>query len=95
MDPQLLFFIIKLVLGGLVSFLSILIMSKTREFYWMMIVIGFLCSYASLIYELMLELGIFAQSKILFLGISLPTLLFSVTPSFFFILALICRLFKK
>ena len=68
MNPQLLLFIIKLILGGLVSFLSIMIMSKTREVYWMMLVIGFLTSYAALLYDLIVELGLFATPKLCLLS---------------------------
>lgn len=95
MNPQLLLFIIKLILGGLVSFLSIMIMSKTREVYWMMLVIGFLTSYAALLYDLIVELGLFATPKLCFLGIPVPTLIFAIVPSFFFILAFFFRLLKK
>lgn len=95
MNPQLLLFIIKLILGGLVSFLSIMIMSKTREVYWMMLVIGFLSSYAALLYDLMIELGIFATPKVSLAGIPVPTLIFAVVPSIFFILAFFFRLLKK
>lgn len=95
MNPQLLLFIIKLVLGGLVSFLSIMIMSKTREVYWMMLVIGFLSSYAALLYDLMIELGIFATPHTYLLGIPVPTLIFAIVPSIFFILAFFLRLLKK
>lgn len=95
MNPQLLLFIIKLILGGLVSFLSIMIMSKTREVYWMMLVIGFLTSYASLLYDLIVELGLFATPKFCLLGIPVPTLIFAIVPSFFFILAFFFRLLKK
>lgn len=95
MNPQLLLFIIKLILGGLVSFLSIMIMSKTREVYWMMLVIGFLTSYAALLYDLIVELGLFATPKLCLLGIPVPTLFFAIVPSFFFILAFFFRLLKK
>lgn len=95
MNPQLLLFIIKLILGGLVSFLSIMIMSKTREVYWMMLVIGFLTSYAALLYDLIVELGLFATPKLCLLGIPVPTFIFAIVPSFFFILAFFFRLLKK
>ena len=95
MNPQLLLFIIKLILGGLVSFLSIMIMSKTREVYWMMLVIGFLTSYAALLYDIIVELGLFATPKLCLLGIPVPTLIFAIVPSFFFILAFFFRLLKK
>ena len=38
MNPQLLLFIIKLVLGGIAAFLAIFVMSKTRDASWMFLV---------------------------------------------------------
>lgn len=95
MDPKILAFIIKLVLGGIVSFLSILVMSKTRDTSWMMIVIGFLCSYAALVYDLMIELGIFSMPTITLAGIPISTLICIVVPNIFFVFAFILRILKK
>ena len=95
MNPQILLFIIKLILGGLVAFLAILIMSKTRSPDWMMIVAGFLSSYAALVYDLLFELGVLASSSLLVFGIPLPTLIFATVPSLFFIAAFIFKLTKK
>lgn len=95
MNPQILTFIIKLVLGGIVSFLSILVMSKTREASWMMVVIGFLCSYATLVYDLMIELGIFAEPSLSLMGIPVSTLICIIVPNIFFVFAFILRILKK
>ena len=95
MNPQILLFIIKLILGGLAAFLSILIMSKTRNPEWMMMVAGFLSSYAALVYDLLIELGVFATSTLLVFGIPLPALIFAVVPSLFFIAAFIIKLAKR
>ncbi|MCQ2583225.1 MAG: hypothetical protein MJ160_04895 [Treponema sp.] len=95
MDSQILLFIIKLVLGGIVSFLSILIMSKTRDASWMLIVAGFLTSYAALVFDLMVELGVLSQSALLIFGIPLSSLICTVVPSLCFILAFIVKISKK
>lgn len=95
MNPQILLFIIKLILGGLAAFLSILIMSKTRNPEWMMMVAGFLSSYVALVYDLLIELGVFAASGLLVFGIPLPALIFAVVPSLFFIAAFIIKLAKR
>ena len=95
MNPQILLFIIKLILGGLAAFLSILIMSKTRNPEWMMMVAGFLSSYAALVYDLLIELGVFAASGLLVFEIPLPALIFAVVPSLFFIAAFIIKLAKR
>ena len=50
MSPEILLFIIKLVLGGIVAFLAIFVMSKTRDASWMFLVAGFLLSYVSILF---------------------------------------------
>lgn len=95
MDPQILLFIIKLVLGGIAAFLAIFVMSKTRDASWMFLVAGFLFSYASLVIDLMTELGIFAVDSVLVAGMPLVSLLSAVIPSVLFIVAFIIRLCRK
>ncbi len=95
MNPQLLLFIIKLVLGGIAAFLAIFVMSKTRDASWMFLVAGFLFSYAALVVDLMVELGVFAADSVLVAGMPLVSLLSAVIPSVLFITAFIIRLCKK
>ena len=95
MNPQILLFIIKLVLGGIAAFLAIFVMSKTRDASWMFLVAGFLFSYAALVVDLMAELGIFAVDFILVAGMPLVSLLSAVIPSAMFITAFIIKLCKK
>ena len=95
MNPEILLFIIKLVLGGVVGFFAIMIMSKTRELSWMFMVIGFLLSYAALVFELMVQLGVFTLGHAFVFGIPLASLICTVVPSVFFLLAFIFKLLKK
>lgn len=95
MTPEILLFIIKLVLGGLAAFLAIFVMSKTRDASWMFLVAGFLFSYASIVLDLMTELGIFTRGSITVAGIPLLSLLSATIPSIFFIIAFIIKLCKK
>ena len=95
MNPQILLFIIKLVLGGIAAFLAIFVMSKTRDASWMFLVAGFLFAYAALVVDLMIELGIFAADSILIAGMPLISLLSAVIPSVMFITAFIIKLCKK
>ena len=95
MNPQLLLFIIKLVLGGIAAFLAIFVMSKTRDASWMFLVAGFLFSYAALVVDLMTELGIFAVDFVLVGGMPLVSLLSAVIPNLMFITAFIIKLCKK
>lgn len=84
MTPEVLLFIIKLIAGGIVAFLSILLMSRTMDFAWAMMVAGFLFSYAALVYELLIKLGVLVVSKYSLFGIPVTTLLFTILPSICF-----------
>lgn len=95
MNPQILLFIIKLVLGGIAAFLAIFVMSKTRDASWMFLVAGFLFDYAALVVDLMTELGIFAVDFVLIAGMPLVSLLSAIIPSVMFITAFIIKLCKK
>ena len=95
MNPQILLFIIKLVLGGIAAFLAIFVMSKTRDASWMFLVAGFLFDYAALVVDLMTELGIFAVDFVLVAGMPLVSLLSAIIPSVMFITAFIIKLCKK
>ena len=95
MDTEILLFLIKLVLGGFVAFLAILIMSKTRGASWMFIVCGFLFSYISLMFDLFVSLGIINEPPIYVYGIPLVSLLSIVIPNVFFVIGFIIKLIKK
>lgn len=95
MNPEILLFIIKLVIGGIVAFLAILLMSKTREAAWMAMVGGFILSYAALVFDLLIDLGVLTHTKQLVFGIPLSSLLCAAFPSLCFIIALILMLVKK
>lgn len=95
MSPEILLFIIKLVIGGIVAFLAILLMSKTRDAAWMAMVAGFLLSYAALVFDLLINLGVLTHTSIELFGIPLSLLLCAVLPSLCFILAFIIMLIKR
>ncbi len=95
MDPKILLFIIKLVTGGIVAFLAILLMSKRRTLAWSFMVSGFLLSYAALVYELLIELGVLTATKYGLWGIPVSTLICAVLPSICFILAFILMIAKR
>ena len=95
MEPKILLFIIKLVAGGIVAFLAILLMSKKRCVSWAFMVSGFLLSYAAMVYDLLIELGVLTATKYGFLGIPVSTLICAVVPSLCFIIAFILMLARK
>ncbi len=95
MEPRILLFIIKLVTGGIVAFLAILLMSKKRTAAWSCIAGGFLFSYAALVYELLIELGVLTATKYGLLGIPISTLICAVLPALCFIAGFIIMLCRR
>ena len=81
--------IIKLVLGGISAFCAIMLWSKTLDAAWMSLAAGVVTSYASFVYDMMTKLGVILPNALTVAGIPLPTLLFAVVPSCFFIVAFI------
>ncbi len=95
MEPRILLFIIKLVAGGIVAFLAILLMSKKRTVAWSFMVSGFLLSYAALVYDLLIELGVLTATKYGLWGLPVSTLLCAVLPAVCYITAFIIMLAKR
>ena len=95
MEPRILLFIIKLVAGGIVAFLAILLMSKKRSVAWSFMVSGFLLSYAALVYDLLIELGVLTATKYGLWGLPVSTLLCAVLPAVCYITAFIIMLAKR
>ena len=95
MEPRILLFIIKLFAGGIVAFLAILLMSKKRTVAWSFMVSGFLLSYAALVYDLLIELGVLTATKYGLWGLPVSTLLCAVLPAVCYITAFIIMLAKR
>ena len=95
MDPRIILFIVKLITGGIVAFLAILLMSKKRTVAWSFMVSGFLLTYAALVYELLIELGVLTATKYGLWGIPVSTLVCAILPSACFITAFILMLLRK
>lgn len=95
MEPRILLFIIKLVAGGIVAFLAILLMSKRRTVAWSFMVSGFLLSYAALVYDLLIELGVLTATKYGLWGLPVSTLLCAILPALCYIIAFIIMLAKR
>lgn len=87
--------IVKLILGGITAFLAIMLWSKTRDVAWMSLVAGFISAYCGIVYDLMVDLGVILPSGPLIFGLSLSTLVFTVVPFLFFILAFILMLIRR
>ncbi len=88
-QPQLILYIIKLILGGLASFFAIILWSRTRDPAWMSLVTGTIIDYAGIVYNMLLDFGVAFTTNLTVLGIPITTLLFSIIPPALFILAFI------
>ncbi|HAK69519.1 MAG TPA: hypothetical protein DEO40_05150 [Treponema sp.] len=86
-EASLLLYIIKLVLGGIVAFLAILLWSKTRDAAWMSLVSGAVIQYAGIVYSMLIDFGVVFTTDLHLAGIPVTTLLFTIVPQLLFILA--------
>ncbi len=86
---EIVLYIIKLVLSGVMAFFAIMLWSRTKDTAWMCIVAGVVTGYVELVYELLCALGVVFEKGPYIAGISLMTLIFTVVPFIFFIAALI------
>ena len=95
-EVEIIFFIIKLFLGGVIAFLAIMLWSRTRDFSWMFLVLAAVTGYSSIVFNLLLKLGLVTTREIDVLGnkISLVQLLLTVIPGIFVIIAFILMLIK-
>lgn len=93
---EIIFFVIKLFLGGVIAFLAIMLWSRTRDFSWMFLVFAAVTGYSSVVFDLLLKLGFVTSRQINILGneISLVQLVLAIVPSFFVIIAFILMLIK-
>ena len=95
-ESEIIFFIIKLVLGGIIAFLAIMLWSRTRDFSWMFLVLAAVTGYSAVVFDLLLKLGFVTTRKIIILNseISLVQLALAVVPSLFVIISFILMLIK-
>ena len=94
-QPQLILYIIKLVLGGLAAFFSIILWSRTRDPAWMSLVAGTVIGYAGIVYNMLLDFGVAVTTTVTVFGIPRTTLLFTVVPPLLFIIAFIVMIHRN
>ena len=58
LESEVIFYIVKLIFGGITAFLAILLLSRTRDSAWIFMICGAIFSYAGLVFELLLKIGI-------------------------------------
>lgn len=91
-QSQMILYAVKLVLGGISAFCSILLWSKTKDAVWMNLVVGIVAKYVGIVYEILSVLGIIVPESVVFLGIPFSTLIFTALPDIFFTIAFILML---
>lgn len=94
-QSEIVLYIIKLVLGGIAAFLAIMLWSKTRDAAWISLVAGAVTSYAGIVFEMLVKLGIIVPGGLAVAGIPLATMMFTVIPELFFILAFILMIVRN
>ena len=92
---QIVLSLIHLVSGGAVSFLAILLWSKTRDTAWSALAGGAVISYCGVIFNMLSELGIMTLKDIYIKDVSLTALAFTVLPDLFFIFAFIVMIIRS
>lgn len=94
-NAEIILYIIKLVLGGITAFLAVSLWSKTKDASWICLVLGFVISYAGIVYQMIVDLGLIVFNKCIIFDIPIFTLFFTIVPSMFFIIAFILMICKK
>ena len=95
-ETEIIFFIIKLFLGGVIAFLAIMLWGRTRDFSWMFLVFAAVTGYSSIVFDLLLRLGFVTAREISILGNEIPLvqLVLAIVPGLFLIMAFILMLIK-
>jgi len=95
-ETEVIFFIIKLFLGGVIAFLTIMLWSRTRDFSWMFLILSAVTGYSSVVFDLLLRLGFVTSRLVNVLGTEIPLvqLVLAIVPSIFVIIAFILMLIK-
>ena len=88
-------FVFRLFLGGLISFLAILVWSKTRDVVWMLIALGMIMQYVGVISQIIGGLGISFGPPIMVGGMPLTAFILSIIPQLLTITALIWFLVRE
>lgn len=83
-------YFIRILIGGLVCFLSILVMSKTRNSEWMFIVSACLFNYFFEVLTLLIELGLIPLGNSIIISF-----IHFIIPSCMLIIAFIIKLLKR
>jgi hypothetical protein len=92
---QLVYILSRLILGGIASFLAIMLWSRTRDIAWMLIVMGIISAYGETIYTIVNLFGVDGGNIISIGSMSLLSILLPCFPLLFFIAAIAVMVVRK
>jgi len=92
---QLIYTLSRLVLGGLASFLAIMLWARTRDTAWMLMVMGTIAAYGETIYTIISLYGINGGNIAIVGSMPLLSILLSNFPLLFFIAAFTVMVVRK
>jgi hypothetical protein len=92
---QLVYILSRLILGGVASFLGIMLWSRTRDIAWMLIVMGIISAYGETIYTIVNLFGIDGGNLISIGTIPLLSILLPCFPLLFFVAGLAVMVVRK
>ena len=81
--------IVELFLGGVSAFFAILLCAKTRELALVSLIIAILSMYAGIVYKTLIKMGVVVNQGFLFFGIPFFTLIVTIVPYIFLLIALV------
>ena len=92
---QLIYILCRLILGGLASFLAIMLWAKTRDTAWMLVIMGTIATYGETIYTIVNLLGVDRGNAISIASMPLLSILLHCFPLLFFIAAFVVMVSRK
>ena len=92
LETEVFLYIVKLFFGGIIAFLAILLLSRTRDAVWVLMICGSVFGYAGLVFDVLVKVGIADGFSIQAFGLPLVPLFFTVLPSLFFVAAFILKI---
>jgi hypothetical protein len=89
------YLVTRLSIAGIMTFLAIILWSRTRDTAWMLIVIGAVSSYADVLFDILVRFGLLDEARLSVLGLPLARILFSNFPYAFLSASFIVMIARK
>jgi hypothetical protein len=89
------YLVTRITVAGLMTFLAIILWSRTRDIAWMLIVIAAISSYSDVLFDLLVQFGLLDEAKMQFFGLPVARIAFANLPYLFLSLSFLVTLFRK